>query len=196
MISSRRGKLPKLNVYNGIRHFRVRLKEPLPSYLCFGKFLVRLSHDGQQHTCRRCNRAGHFANECENVVCFNCEELGHQSRECGEPVRCCICKSEDHMARRCPYSWYQRARSPAPEVDPPGPDPNLVNNVPSSGDSSIDPSSGGDVAALAGDPGHPSDHSDFFHGILSADILADNDLLSAALLASARSLSIFLSSAF
>ena len=160
VIASRRGKLPKSSVYNGIRHFRVRLKEPLPSYLRFGKFLVRMSHDGQQHTCRRCNRAGHFANECQNTVCFNCDELGHQSRECGMPVRCC--KSEAHMTRRCPYSWYQRANPPAPEPNPTGPDPNVDNNVPgeASGDPA-DPSSSGDVAAPAGDLSHPSDRADF-----------------------------------
>ena len=185
VIASRRGKLPKSSVFNGIRHFRVRLKEPLPSYLRFGKFLVRLSHDGQQHTCRRCNRAGHFANECQNTVCFNCDELGHQSRECGEPVRCCICKSEAHMARRCPFSWYQRANPPAPEPNPTGPDPNLTNNISASG-GPADPSSGGDVAAPAGDLSHPSDRSDFFRDILSAEVLANNDLLVAALLTSAR----------
>ena len=76
--SSRRGKFSRSNVHNGIRHFRVQIIQPLPSYLRFGKFLVRLSHDGQQHTCRRCNRADHFANECQNAVCFNCDELGHR----------------------------------------------------------------------------------------------------------------------
>ena len=109
VFSARRGKYSNRNshVYNGLRHYRVRINEPLPSYLRFGKFLVRLSHDGQQHTCRRCNRAGHFANECRNVICFNCEELGHQSRECESDRRCCICKSIHHLANRCQYSWFQ-----------------------------------------------------------------------------------------
>jgi len=123
VFSTRRGKFSNSHVYNGIRHYRVRVKNPIPSYLRFGKFLVRLSHDGQQHTCRRCNRAGHFANECQNTVCFNCEELGHVSRDCEEGIRCCICKSTEHFARRCPYSWYQAP--PPPQV----PGPSSTENV-------------------------------------------------------------------
>lgn len=114
VVSTRRGKLSKSSCYNRIRHYRVRIKEPLPSYLRFGKLLVGLSHDGQEHLCRHCNRAGHFPSECQNVVCFNCDELGHQSRDCGESVCCCICKkSEEHLARRCPFSWYKRSPMPA-----------------------------------------------------------------------------------
>ena len=59
------------------------------------------------HVPRHCNRAGHLANECRNVVCFNCEELGHLSRDCENDEHCCICKSTDHLARCCPFSWYQ-----------------------------------------------------------------------------------------
>ena len=92
------------------------------------------------------------------------------------------------MARRCPYSWYQRPRPPALESNPPVLDPNLENNVPVSGDASVDPSPGGDVAAPAGDLGHPSNHHDSFRDILSADILADNDLLATALPTLARGL--------
>ena len=111
VFSRRRGKFPKSHAFNGMRHYRVRRKGPIPSYLRFGKFLVRLSYDGQQHTCRRCNRVGHFANECDNTVCFNCEELGHESRNCPHDVRCCICKSTEHLARRCPFSWYKPSSS-------------------------------------------------------------------------------------
>ena len=115
--STRRGKFSRSHVNNGMRHFCVQIMRPLPSYLRFGKFLVCLSHDGQQHMSRRCNRVGHFAHECQNVVCFNCDELGHQSKECGGPVLCCICKSLDPAS---------------------------------------DPSSGGRVAAPAGDPSSAS----------------------------------------
>ena len=71
-------------------------------------------------------------------------------------------------------------------MNPPGPDPNLENNVPASVEPTVDPSSGGDVAAPAGDPCHSSDRSDFLRDIFSFDILADSDLLAAALLTSAR----------
>ena len=111
VVSSRRGKFQRSNVFNGMRHYRVRIHQPIPSYLRFGKFLIRMSHDGQQHTCRRCNRLGHFANECTNTVCFNCDELGHEARACPEPTRCCICKAEHHVAQFCHLSWY---KSPSP----------------------------------------------------------------------------------
>ena len=160
--STRRGKFARSHVNNGVRHFRVQIIQPLPSYLRFGKFLVRLSHDGQQHTCRRCNRAGHFAHECQNVICFNCEELGHQSKECGGPVLCCICKSPDHRARRCPFAWHKSSESSAPSSVPaPGPSSGghvaaPAGDPPSVPVSSCVPSSGGDVTASASVLPHPS----------------------------------------
>ena len=195
VVSRRRGKLARSHVYNGIRHYRVRIKEPLPSYLRFGKFLVRLSHDGQQHTCRRCNRAGHFANECQNIVCFNCDELGHQSRECGEAVRCCICKSTEHLARRCPYTWYNRPILSAPvnrrssgpsssgqSSSGPSSDGNVVasaSDPPPSSSAVRDPGSGGDVAAPASDPSFPSTRDVSLRDVFPPDV-SDSDLLAAA----------------
>ena len=187
VVSSRRCKLSRSHVYNGIRHYRVRIKEPLPSYLRFGKFLVRLSHDGQQHTCRRCNRAGHFANECQNIVCFNCDELGHQSRECGEAVRCCICKSTEHLARRCPYTWYNRHILSAPFSNRRSSGPSSDGNVaasasdppPSSPSTVRDPGPGGDVAAPASDPSFPSTRDDSLRDVFPPDV-SDSDLLVAA----------------
>ena len=114
VVHMRRGRFPRNNVFNGNRHFRIRIRQPIPSYLRFGKFLVRLSHDGQDHTCRRCNRVGHFANDCPNTFCFNCEELGHKADSCPHPDRCCICKSEGHRARFCPLSWYRSSPPPSP----------------------------------------------------------------------------------
>lgn len=151
--STRRGKFARSHVNNGIRHFLVQIIQPLPSYLRFGEFLVRLSHDGQQHTCRRCNRADHFANECCNVVCFNCDELGHHTKECGGPVLCCICKSPDYRARRCPFAWHQFSSNSdlttGGHVAAPAGDP-----------SSCDLPSGGDVTAPASDLPHPSTRDD------------------------------------
>ena len=87
---------------------------------------LRLSHDCQKHTCRCCNRAGHFANECANDFCFNCEEIGHLSPDCEEGLRCCICKCTSHLARACRYSWY-RSPSTSLHAQPPS------NNGQSSG---------------------------------------------------------------
>ena len=94
-------------VFNGLRHYRIRIKNAIPSYLRFGKFLIRLYHDGQSPTCRRCNRQGHKAAECRSTVCFNCEGLGHVARDCIKPMYCCVCKSGQHLARACPMSWHR-----------------------------------------------------------------------------------------
>ena len=113
VLHMRRGKFSN-GVFNGNRHFRVRITAPIPSYLRFGKFLVRLSHDGQDHTCRRCNRVGHFANDCTNTFCFNCEELGHMAGSCPNAELCCICKSHGHRARYCPFSWHRTSPPSSP----------------------------------------------------------------------------------
>lgn len=130
VVTKWRGKYANMpDVFNGMRHYRVRMIKPIPSYLRFGKFLIRLSHDGQQHTCRRCNEPGHFANECTNEYCFNCEEIGHMSKNCEEPLRCAICKSTSHLARFCRFSWY---RSPPRSCYPDQDNPQPSNTEPSS----------------------------------------------------------------
>lgn len=73
-------------VYNGLRHYRLRISKPVPSFLKFGKYQVFLKFDGQKPTSRKCNQPGHFSNECLTVFCFNCENLGHQATNCPAPV--------------------------------------------------------------------------------------------------------------
>ena len=94
----------KPSVCNGLRHYRVRIISPIPSYLRFGPFLVELRHDGHRPTCRRCNQPGHFALECCNKLCFNCEQVGHEAPQCPSIVRCNISK-DGHLARSCIFSW-------------------------------------------------------------------------------------------
>ena len=84
--------------FNGNRHFCVCIHAAILSYLRFGTFLICLSHDGQTHTCRWCNRRGHFAKDCPNTVCFNCDGLGHKVNECTREELCCICKNPMHLA--------------------------------------------------------------------------------------------------
>ena len=91
-------------------------------FLCFGKTLLFLRHDGQAPTCRRCNQPGHFGNQCSQKICFNCENLGHESPSCPAPVLCSICKSDGHLGKQCPYSWYV----PSPHGSP-SPEPCLVD---------------------------------------------------------------------
>ena len=127
------------DVCNGIRTYRVQIKHSVPCYLRFGKFQLRLYHDNQQKTCRRCGSADHLADECENEVCFNCDQIGHVASSCPEAMRCCICKSLDQKAIDCPFSWYRRPASVREAEDSPqSPDPS-----PGSVD---DPSQAADVA--------------------------------------------------
>ena len=107
--SSRLGKLQEYpDVYNGIRHYRVALGKSVPCYLRFGRFQVRFYHNDQTKTCRKCGDSSHIARDCTNDFCFNCDSIGHISKHCPEKVRCCICKSEAHMAVDCEFSWYRR----------------------------------------------------------------------------------------
>ena len=106
VISSRRGGFSfRQNVFNGLRHFRVRLLRLIPSNLRFGRLQVRVKHDGQKPTCRRCGETDHFASACNLTVCFNCEELGHEMGQCPRRKRCCICRQEGHIGKYCQLSW-------------------------------------------------------------------------------------------
>ena len=93
------------NIPNGIRTFSVILNRHLPATLRFRCFQVRLFHRDQPQRYHKCNRCGHFARECPNLVCFNCDGLGHISKECPDSPRCCICKSLNHLAISFEYSW-------------------------------------------------------------------------------------------
>lgn len=91
-------------VFNGIRHYRVRIHQPIPSYLRFGQTRVVLKHDNQQETCKHCNRTGQYAHLCTAEICFNCDEIGHQACSCENPNLCSICREPEHKARM-PFSW-------------------------------------------------------------------------------------------
>ena len=106
VVHYRRGKFDFMpGVYNGLRHYRVRVTKPVPSFIRFGKYQIFLKHDGQVPTCRRCNLAGHFSNECNLKVCFNCENIGHEAGSCPAPPLCHFCKEAGHTSRQCGYSW-------------------------------------------------------------------------------------------
>ena len=116
----RRGKFDFLpEVYNGLRHYRVRAVKPIPSFLRFGKYQILLKHEGQQPTCRRCNLTGHFSNACPNKICFNCENIGHEANMCPAPKLCSLCKSDEHLSASCTYSWITPIvrRTPTDETD-------------------------------------------------------------------------------
>lgn len=125
VVSYRRGRyLSNKSIFNGNRHYRVSVRSAIPSYLRFRKFLVRLSHDGQQR--RRVEdvtAAIIFANTCENTICFNGEELGHVCESCPYQELCFICKEPSHRARFFPYSWYRQSSPPSSPAQDSAPRP-------------------------------------------------------------------------
>ena len=132
VISNRRGYFREPgweNVQDGVRHFRVRLRSPVPSFLRFGKFLVHVRYNGQTRTCRHCHLTGHLANSCSNVCCYNCDETGHLSSACPHPVMCNICKSTDHKANACSFSWAREVPSTPPRDENSGPTTEPTDDV-------------------------------------------------------------------
>lgn len=83
----RMGKLHDFpGVFNGLRHLRMEIHTPIPSFLRFKKFLLRVQYHGQPKTCRRCNSQEHISRDCNNIVIFNCEGTGHEYKECLEKL--------------------------------------------------------------------------------------------------------------
>lgn len=102
-------------VETGVRTTKMIIDRPVPSFLRFGRRLVRIFHVGQDATCRRCNSPGHVAKECREKICFNCEEHGHEAPDCVQPLRCSICKLPGHWAHKCKYSWARQRDAPVAE---------------------------------------------------------------------------------
>ena len=44
------------HVHNGVRHYRVRIKSPIPSFLRFDRYYVQFRYVGQPRTCRLCGQ--------------------------------------------------------------------------------------------------------------------------------------------
>jgi len=101
------------HVHDGVRHYRVRIKRPVPSFLRFDRYYVQFRYVGQPRTCRLCGQTNHLASACHTITCFNCEKSGHLASDCPCPVYCNICKSPTHRARTCPFSWSRLVDFPA-----------------------------------------------------------------------------------
>ena len=95
-------------IQSGTRVARMELSESIPSFMRFGRKLLRIKHEGQIPTCRKCHLPDHVARACPNVVCFNCDQLGHTFSDCTEDIKCSICKEDGHYAIDCRMSWWRR----------------------------------------------------------------------------------------
>lgn len=93
------------HVETGICYVKMGIDDPIPSFIRFGRRLVRASYQGQEQTCRKCIQPGHQAKDCHTKFCFNCEHVGHEAPHCVEAILCSICKDPFHLARRCPCGW-------------------------------------------------------------------------------------------
>ena len=118
VVHHRRGKFREPEeVFNGVRHYRVKIRQPIPSYLRFGRIQVVLKHQGQEETCRHCNLPEHYAHSCNQEICYNCDNPGHQARSCPQPILCSICHSDSHKAKACPHSWCPTVRVTKSRLD-------------------------------------------------------------------------------
>ena len=106
-------------IHSGTSVARIELSESIPSFMRFGRTLLRIKHEGQIPTCRKCHLPDHVARACPNVVCFNCDQLGHTFSDCTEDTKCSIYKEDGHYAIDCRMSWWRR---PAlADIDVPAP---------------------------------------------------------------------------
>lgn len=94
----------------------------------------------------KCGSPDDLARECDNTFCFNCDTTGHTAKDCTQDMRCCICKSTEHRAIDCPFSWYRRPTTY--QSDPPSEDnraredPDLETNPDPPGDPPTPPAAG------------------------------------------------------
>ena len=100
-------------IHSGTRVARMELSESIPSFMRFGRKLLRIKHEGQIPTCRKYHLPDHVARACPNVVCFNCDQLGHTFSDYTEDTKCSICKEDGH------YTIMADLDVPAPPVSHP-----------------------------------------------------------------------------
>ena len=70
VLSSRRGNFREPgweNVQDGVSHYRVRIKSPIPNYMRFGKILIHFRYEGQPCTFRHCHQTGHYVTACHTI---------------------------------------------------------------------------------------------------------------------------------
>ena len=122
------------HIQDGTRHYRVRINQPIPNFMRFGKIVINIRYTGQPRTCRHCNLRGHLANACTNLICYNCEQVGHQAATCPAAIKCNLCKSTEHRAKHCPFSWSRTLPDTTPAHEDISPPPDEDSTEPSQDD--------------------------------------------------------------
>ena len=84
------------DVLTGSLTAKMRLRDPIPSFLYFGPIFLALNYDGQTPTCRKCDSSGHIAKFCNVKRCFNCGGSSHLNQQCPESIKCQGCASSSH----------------------------------------------------------------------------------------------------
>ena len=160
-------------VENGMRVACCFIGTAGPSFMRFGRRLIRLKHNGQVPTCRKCNQPGHKARQCPNLVCFNCDAIGHVSLECNASGKCSVCKDYGHFAASCPLlnEWSRDApvddhsgisltfqsvtQESQPSAEPPFPSAPAQEHSSSPGSSSSSSCSGSSSDSSSSNPPSP-----------------------------------------
>ena len=83
---------------DGRRVLRMTITEPIPPFMIFGPFLVRIFYPEQPRVCWKCGSPEHIGRSCPYHYCFNCDESGHLAYACEKRLNCSLCKAEDHLA--------------------------------------------------------------------------------------------------
>ena len=106
---------------DGRRVLRMTVEEPIPPFMRFGPFLVRIYYPDQLRVCWKCGSSDHIGSSCPDHYCFNCDQPGHVAHACKQRLRCSLCKVEDHLAIDCPGNWGRQVKMKSRTEEPPPP---------------------------------------------------------------------------
>lgn len=73
-------------ITNGDRKCVMVIKKEIPNWIKVGPYTLMIYHRGIVKTCRLCQKEGHLAAACQNVVCHRCKKPGHMVKQCPEIV--------------------------------------------------------------------------------------------------------------
>ncbi|CAH1233560.1 ZCCHC3 [Branchiostoma lanceolatum] len=101
-------------VKNGTRQYRVSLKagKVIPGVAHIGGRPVYFRYMGQPLLYAKCNKEGHIARDCEEVVCSRCREVGHVALACPNDIKRSVCQKSGHSSRLCSLSFANVAKCP------------------------------------------------------------------------------------